>query len=160
MKQPKYRIYPSLLDKYTTYLRADEEAESYFNIDSETGEYKKSPQEIEDELKRSLIDAINRVPFSSEAADKGTAFNALIDMAVHCRKHVPTEREPYTIVGDRETNMVQVAFPATDISPERTSFSTENGYSNRLNTSKARSVSCLYLLSYRQNTVMWSYTDT
>ena len=119
MKQPKYRIYPSLLDKYTAYLRADEEAESYFNIDSETGEYKKSPQEIEDELKRSLIDAINRVPFSSEAADKGTAFNALIDMAVHCRKHVPTEREPYSIVGDRETNMVQVTFPATDISPER-----------------------------------------
>ena len=42
MQQPKYRIYPSLLDKFEAYLRADEEAESFFNIDNETGEYKKS----------------------------------------------------------------------------------------------------------------------
>ena len=43
MQQPKYRIYPSLLDKFEAYLRADEEAESFFNIDNETGEYKKLP---------------------------------------------------------------------------------------------------------------------
>ena len=83
MSQPKYRIYPSLLDKFEDYLRADEEAESFFNVDRDTGEYKRSPDEIEAELKRSLIDAINRVPFSSEAADKGTAFNALIDSMIH-----------------------------------------------------------------------------
>ena len=47
-QQPKYRIYPSLLDKFEQYLRADEEAESFFNIDNETGEYKKSPDEVED----------------------------------------------------------------------------------------------------------------
>ena len=41
MKQPKYRLYPSLLDKFEAYLRADEEAESVFNIDPETGEYKR-----------------------------------------------------------------------------------------------------------------------
>ena len=73
MQQPKYRMYPSLLDKFEAYLRADEEVDSFFNIDNETGEYKRSPEEVEAELKQSLIDAINRVPFASEAADKGTA---------------------------------------------------------------------------------------
>ena len=119
MQQPKYRMYPSLLDKFEQYLRADEEVESFFNIDNETGEYKKSPEQIEAELKQSLIDAINRVPFSSEAADKGTAFNALVDMAIHREKHVPNEREPYEIIGDKETNMVQVTFPATELAPVR-----------------------------------------
>lgn len=119
MKQPKYRMYPSLLDKFEAYLRADEEADSFYNIDNETGEYKRSPDEIEAELKQSLIDAINRVPFASEAADKGTAFNALVDMAIHNEPHVPSERAPYSIIGDRETNTVQVTFPATELAPMR-----------------------------------------
>ena len=74
MKQPSYKIYPSLLDKFDKYLRADEEVENFWNIDNETGEYKRSPEEIEESLKQDLLDAINRVPFESEAADKGTAF--------------------------------------------------------------------------------------
>ena len=119
MQQPNYRMYPSLLDKFEAYLRADEEVESFFNIDNETGEYKRSPEEVEAELKQSLIDAINRVPFSSEAADKGTAFNALVDMVLHKEAHHPTERAPYTIIGDRETNTVQVTFPATELAPMR-----------------------------------------
>ena len=118
MKQPSYRIYPSLLDKFDKYLRADEEVENFWNIDNETGEYKRSPEEIEESLKQDLLDAINRVPFESEAADKGTAFNAIIDCYVHC-ENVPTERSPYSIIGDKETNTIQVAFPATDIAPAR-----------------------------------------
>lgn len=111
MKRPKYKIYPSLLDKFGQYLRADEEVESFFNIDNETGEYKKTPDEIEDELKKSLIDAINRVPFDSEAADKGTAFNAIIDGLIHKQAHKEaTEREPYEIRGDVETNLILVEF--------------------------------------------------
>lgn len=118
-QQPKYKIYPSLLDNFERYLRADEEVESFWNVDNETGEYKRSPDEIEAELKQKLLDSINRVPFESEAADKGTAFNAIIDCYLHGKKHVPTEREPYTIIGDEETNTIQVYFPATYIAPER-----------------------------------------
>ena len=118
-QQPKYKIYPSLLDKFEQYLRADEEAESFFNVDRETGEYKKSPDEVEAELKQSLIDSINRVPFSSEAADKGTAFNEIIDCYVQGVPHVPTEASPYEIIGDKETNTIQVTFPEKDISPMR-----------------------------------------
>ena len=64
-------------------------------------------------------DVYKRQPFESEAADKGTAFNAIIDCYVHCENHVPTERSPYSIIGDKETNTIQVAFPATDIAPAR-----------------------------------------
>lgn len=117
--RPKYKLYPTLLDKFTQYLRVDEQVESFWNIDAETGEYKKSPEQIEEELKQSLLDAINRVPFESEASDKGTAFNAIIDCFFHKKNHIPNEREPYTIIGDKETNIIQVDFPATDISPER-----------------------------------------
>ena len=51
-QQPKYRFYPSLLDKFEQYLRADEQVESFWNVDNETGEYKKSPEEIEADLAR------------------------------------------------------------------------------------------------------------
>lgn len=118
-QQPNYKIYPSLLDAFDRYLRADEEVESFWNVDNETGEYKKFPDEIEAELKQNLLNSINRVPFESEAADKGTAFNAIIDCYVHNNKHVPTNREPYTIIGDEETNTIQVDFPATNIAPAR-----------------------------------------
>lgn len=112
MKLPKYRIYPSLLDKFETLLHVEEEVESPFNLDAETGEYKRTEEEIEFELKKNLIDAINRVPFDSEAADRGTAFNAIIDSYIHRRPHkVATEREPYEILGFADANVVQVAFP-------------------------------------------------
>ena len=111
MKLPKYRIYPSLLDKFEALLHVEEEVESPFNLDAETGEYKRTEEEIEFELKKSLIDAINRVPFDSEAADRGTAFNAIIDSYIHRRPHkVATEREPYEIRGFADANIVQVAF--------------------------------------------------
>lgn len=112
-----YKIYPSLLDSFEQYLRAEEEAESFFNIDNETGEYKKSPEQIEQELKQSLIDSINRVPFANEAVDKGTAFNEIIDCCVHCRKHVESERNPYSIIGDKETNIIQASFPESELLP-------------------------------------------
>lgn len=117
MQQPSYKIYPSLLDKFDKYLHADEEIESFWNIDNETGEYKRSPEEVENELKQSLIDSINRVPFASEAANKGTAFNEIIDCYVNGIQHVPSERAPYTINGDKESNIIQVSFPANELLP-------------------------------------------
>lgn len=51
-----YMIYPSILDAYAWYKKSE------------------NP-----ECKQELIDKINRVEFKSEAADKGTAFNVLVD---------------------------------------------------------------------------------
>lgn len=88
MSEPRhrYRFYPSILDKFQRYLRIDRDFESPFNVDSETGSYKRSHEEMEAEAFSSLIDAINRVPFDSEAADRGTAFNEVVDSFVNHRR--------------------------------------------------------------------------
>ena len=87
MSEPRhrYRFYPSILDKFQRYLRIDRDFESPSNVDPVTGYYKRSHGEMEAEAFRSLIDAINRVPFDSEAADRGTAFNEVIDCMIERR---------------------------------------------------------------------------
>lgn len=57
--QPEYRFYPSLLDAYKWYQASEQ-----------------------DEAEQELINKINRVPFQSDAADKGTWFNELIDTSL------------------------------------------------------------------------------
>ncbi len=76
----KYRIYPSLLDKFQSYLDADIEADGFWNIDGETGEQKRTADEIAAAREQELLDSINRVPHEPiEAADKGTCFNEIVD---------------------------------------------------------------------------------
>ena len=90
MSTPKYRIYPSVLDKFQKFLDSDLVAEEFWNKDSE-GDYKLSPEEMSVQLEQELLDCINRVPHEpSEAADKGTAFNEVIDCII---EHHPCERE-------------------------------------------------------------------
>lgn len=81
--QPKYRIYPSLLDAYTDYLKSDDIYERYWGF-SENPPF--SPDEFREKQFHALIDRINRVPFDSEAADKGTAFNEAVDCIVEHRE--------------------------------------------------------------------------
>lgn len=83
MSSVSFRIYPSLLDKFQTYLDSDVEAESFWNIDSDTGEQKRTAEEIAAEHEQELLDAINRVPHEPiEAADKGTCFNEIVDYLI------------------------------------------------------------------------------
>ena len=87
MKQPEYRIYPSLLDKFQAYLDSEQEADSFYNTDQETGEQKLTADEIADRHERELLDTINRVPREpSEYADKGTCFNEIVDRIIEHRK--------------------------------------------------------------------------
>jgi len=58
-RQPDYKFYPSLLDAYNWYASSEN-----------------------DESENDLINKINRVPFESEAASKGTWFNNFIDQAL------------------------------------------------------------------------------
>jgi len=82
-----YRIYPSLLDSFQRYLNPDieglwwqdDKGGWHKNYDEATGDYHYTPQESEEVIYQELMDAINRVPFVSEAASKGTAFNNAID---------------------------------------------------------------------------------
>ena len=92
---PNYRFYPTLLDKFQTFL--DTTAEDYFYQD-EDGKWNKNYSETEDAfhysqeevdalLKQELLDAINRVPHEpSEPASKGTALNEIVDCIIHNKK--------------------------------------------------------------------------
>ena len=85
MSQPRYKIYPSALDKFQKFLDSDLVAEEFWNKDSDDN-YKLTPEEMSDKLERELIDTINRVGAGIyEAADKGTAFNEIIDCAIENR---------------------------------------------------------------------------
>ena len=86
----KYRFYASLLDAFTEFL--DVKAEEFFYKDengdwhmnmNQEGELHYSEEEVYDLAKQELIDKINRVDQGpSEAADKGTAFNEIVDCIV------------------------------------------------------------------------------
>jgi hypothetical protein len=72
----RYNFYATLLDAFQRYLDAESIYEKYFNEKMSFAEY-------EAQAKQELIDKINRVPFDSDAADKGTAFNELVDVLAH-----------------------------------------------------------------------------
>lgn len=82
-RQPKFKFYATLLDAFTGYLRSDAIWERYWAF-SENPPH--TPDEFKEKQFQSLIDTINRVPFDSEAADKGTAFNEVIDCMIENRK--------------------------------------------------------------------------
>ena len=79
----KFKIYATLLDGFMDYLNSDIIWERYWGF-SENPPH--TPEEFRQIQFQSLIDRINRVPFDSEAADKGTAFNEVIDCMVENRK--------------------------------------------------------------------------
>jgi hypothetical protein len=74
-----YLFYATLLDGYQNYLSSSEIYNKYwgFSDDPELTE-----EEFEQKQFLSLIDRINRVPFDSEAADQGTAFNEVVDCII------------------------------------------------------------------------------
>lgn len=82
-KQPKFKFYATLLDTFTGYLKSDVVWGKYWGF-SENPPH--TPDEFKDLQFQRLIDTINRVPFDSEAADKGTAFNEVVDCMIENRK--------------------------------------------------------------------------
>lgn len=78
-----YRFYATLLDGFQDYLNSDTIWEKYWGY-SENPPH--TPEEFKQKQFQSFIDRINRVPFDSEAADKGTAFNEIIDCMIENRK--------------------------------------------------------------------------
>lgn len=84
MSKPKYNIYPSALDKFQRLLDTEQEFESSFN-EGEDG-YKQSFEELYAANEQALLDSVNRVEHEPiEAADKGTAFNEIVDCIIHGR---------------------------------------------------------------------------
>lgn len=95
----KYRISPSLLDKFQRYLNADADFESDFNYSEETG-YLMSFEDMVATREKELLDAINKVPEQpSLAASRGTAFNEAVDsMVMHKYRGVHSKEEDGKII--------------------------------------------------------------
>lgn len=96
--RPAYKIYPSILDGFQGLLDSDRNWEKFYGS-SEAPSL--SPSEYEQKVERELIDKVNRVPFTSEAASKGTAFNEIVDCIL---LHVPATREDCKIASVREAD--------------------------------------------------------
>jgi hypothetical protein len=81
MQQPKleFKFYATLLDAFSQYLNSDTIWEKYWGFSEEPPH---TPEEFRQQQFQSLIDRINRVPFDSEKADRGTAFNEVIDCMI------------------------------------------------------------------------------
>lgn len=118
--QPDYRIYPSLLDKFQDLLDYESIAEEYWNKvseaakergeypDSEVGDYKLTPDEMYDKIEMELIDSINRCPHrANKVADKGTAFNEIVDCLIEHRKSTNPECRIYSTVNGNGTNVIR-----------------------------------------------------
>lgn len=111
MKQPKYKIYPSLLDKFQKFLDSEIEADSFSNA-GEDGEQRLTADEIADRHEQELIDMINRVTSPPiEAADKGTCFNEVVDCIIEGRK---SNREDVNICTVDGYNKLVEQFGACD----------------------------------------------
>lgn len=80
---PKYRIYATLLDAFGQLERSEAIWEKYYGFSEEPP---CTPEEFREKLEKELIDRVNRVPFDSEAADRGTAFNEVVDALIEGRK--------------------------------------------------------------------------
>ena len=96
MRQPNYLFYPTILDSFQSFLDSEKNWELFYG-GSEDPKY--SVEEYEAMQRQELIDRINRVPFESEAADRGTAFNEVVDCLILGRN---TEREDMEIVSLKE----------------------------------------------------------
>lgn len=81
--QTKYNFYATLLDAFRNYLECDITWEKYWGW-SDNPQY--SLDEYHEQQYRKMIDTLNRVPYDSEAADRGTAFNEVVDCIIEHRK--------------------------------------------------------------------------
>ncbi len=79
---PDYRIYATLLDGFQDLLDSELIWDEHWG---KIEDPKMTPAEFEIEKEVGLINSINRVPFTAEAASKGTAFNEIIDCLIEFR---------------------------------------------------------------------------
>ena len=105
--KPDFCIYPSLLNAFQNYLDCEANYEKFYGFSENP-----SISFPEYDLKqfRELIDTINRVPFESEAADKGTCFNEIIDCIVLGKKSTRDDVEIRQAAGSLVATMGERTF--------------------------------------------------
>lgn len=101
-KLPKYLFYATLLDSFQGLLSSSEIYQKYWGFSEEPP---KSEEEFEKEQFQSLIDRINRVPIDSEAADRGTVFNEIVDCIIEKRNS-----EKIELVSDKPAGTITAKY--------------------------------------------------
>lgn len=101
-KNLKYIFYATLLDKFQSYISSSDIYQEYWGF-SENPEF--TEEEFHEKQRLSLIDTINRVPFESDAADKGTVFNEIVDCLILNKKSSKME-----ISSDCETGLITATY--------------------------------------------------
>lgn len=83
MSKPNYRFTPSLLGSFQGLLDSDLLWDAFYGSSDEPV---MSPEEFGQKQEQELLNAINRVPFVSEPASRGTALNEILDCLIERRK--------------------------------------------------------------------------
>lgn len=83
MSKISYKLYATILDAFNDYVHSDVIWQKYWGWSEKPPH---TPEEFHELQFHELINRINRVPFDSEKADRGTAFNEIIDCMVENRK--------------------------------------------------------------------------
>lgn len=97
-----YCFYPTLLDGVESYLNAENTWEQFYGHSEDP---KITIDEYVETKKQDLINKINRVPYTSDAALKGTQFNNTIDFCVQEK----LEDENHKMFIDEEMGTVSIA---------------------------------------------------
>ncbi|MBB4036600.1 hypothetical protein GGR21_002506 [Dysgonomonas hofstadii] len=98
MNQPlRYQFYATLLDKYQSYLDFRIIYNQYWGFSEEPPF---TEEEFEEKQRQDLINQINRVPFKSAAADRGTAFNDIVDCLIE-RTFKEVQKNVYIYNGEK-----------------------------------------------------------
>ena len=87
------------MDKFESYLSSSRIYQEFWGFSENPT---KTEEEFEQEQLQSLIDSINRVPFESEAADKGTAFNEVVDCIIEKRTS-----DKMTFISEKEKGIIK-----------------------------------------------------
>lgn len=102
MERADYLIYSTLLDGFQSYLSSSELWADYWGMSDDPS---KTEDEFEKEQFQSVIDRINRKPFDSEAADRGTAFNEVVDCIIEHRNS-----SKMTITSEKESGLITAIY--------------------------------------------------
>lgn len=79
MSEYSFKFSPSLIDSFQSYLDCESNYERFFGSSEDPS---LTYSEFEEQKFKELIDKINRVPFESEAASRGSCLNEIVDCIV------------------------------------------------------------------------------
>jgi hypothetical protein len=132
MNRPvKFNLYPSLLDVYQDYLNSEA---IYLRYWGNSDKPAVTLEGFEQKQFRGLIDKINRVPMlwqDSEKADRGTAFNEIVDcMILNCKSEKMQIEKVFELIESKSEALRDIGF--TELKTMNRVIALKAIYNNRI----------------------------